>query len=179
MLNAGILVWNHSLIEAFLGELEAYPHSFARVVIISPFINLAASSRIARRVRGLVANLLRRDTIVLIVSDLTRTRVSSFATYLMSQPRFPGFLGLYPKLHSKCGYALSKTGAHIAFVGSANLTDAALYRNKELVIGVKIFPSVPQTYTLFNQIKQQADEIVAKAVGPAHLSARKLIQLGF
>src|SRR5262245_13596123 len=133
MLNIGITVWNQHLLDNFLSELEAHPQAFERVALISPFINLDSTSLIAKRLRFLVYGLLRRNVQVEIASDLTPARVSSFARFLNSHPRFPGFAGLYPRLHTKCGYAVSKTGAHIAFVGSANLTCAALSRNQEMV----------------------------------------------
>jgi phosphatidylserine/phosphatidylglycerophosphate/cardiolipin synthase-like enzyme len=171
MLNVGITVWNQGLLHNFLVELEAHPQTFSRVTLISPFMNLGSTSPIARRLQRLVSNLLRQEVAVHIVSDLTPARASSFTTFLASQPRFPGFAGLYPKLHSKCGYAISKTGAHIAFVGSANLTDAALARNQEIVLAVKSSPSLPATCDVFNQIKQQADEILARSVGPHRLPA--------
>ncbi|HEY3853690.1 MAG TPA: phospholipase D-like domain-containing protein [Verrucomicrobiae bacterium] len=173
MLNVGITIWNQQLLNDFLRELEAGPQLFEQVVLISPFVNLSATSRIATRIRHLSVSLLRRRVTLEIVSDLTRARVMSFVNYQADEPHCPSFLTLYPKLHSKCGYAVARNGAHIAFAGSANLTDAALSKNKELVIAVKTTPSLPETQKVFNQIKQQADEILAESVGPGHITAKR------
>lgn len=171
MLNAGITVWNGMLLDQFLSELEAHPHAFSRAAFISPFMNVGASSRTARRVAQLSSTLIRHGAVVDIVSDLTSQRASFFSTFLAKQRRFPGFAGLLPKLHSKCGYAISKTNSHLGFVGSANLTDAALTINTELVVAVKVSPALPETSNIFNQIKQQADEILSKALGPKQYQA--------
>ncbi len=162
MLNPGITVWNHNLLDDFLSELEAHPQSYKHTVLISPFMNLGANSRMAKRLRHLASTLARRGVTLDIVSDLTPFRASSFLDFLTGEPLFKGFLGLCPKLHSKCGYAVSKVGAHIAFVGSANFTDAALSRNTELVIALKASPAFPETCNVFNQIKQQADEVISR-----------------
>jgi phosphatidylserine/phosphatidylglycerophosphate/cardiolipin synthase-like enzyme len=175
-MNIGITVWNGRLLDDYLSELEAFPKSFAKVVIASPYLNIGGPTRIARRIQMLVRALIRSGAKVSIVSDMTRVRGRSFEEFAKSEPKMASSLGLYPRLHSKCGYAISKTGAHIGFVGSANVTHAALTFNREILIAVKTTPSRPETSTLFREIHRETDALVSSAFGLTHSATRRLLR---
>lgn len=150
------------MVEEFLSEVETCPWFFQNVVIVSPFIELSGVSDVGNRVRQLLYTIIRNGDKAALVSELSKNRVDDFRAAISLSPSLEDTLLLHPKVHAKCGYALSKNGYSYAFMGSTNMTDQGLKHNLEMVLLVK---SVPNKYgwSVFTDIIEYTNFMVKNA----------------
>lgn len=120
----------------FFSEWAANEASVRTAFVVSPFVELASGTPIARQVIGLLLEAKRQSADVALVSDQCVPRDRDFRAAMAETPGLEGTLYLRPQLHAKAGLVTLRSGYQFGFVGSANLTARGLSHNHELVVGL-------------------------------------------
>jgi hypothetical protein len=142
------------VVERFLQEASASPREIRKLVLVSPFVELAGGLGSAgHRLRELLSSVRAAGGEAVLISEDTPTRKAEFRRAMELDCELEGSLRLCKKLHAKCGWALNRAGCNFAFLGSANLTDAGLHKNGEIAFGFKVRGSYGTGYQMLGQIQ--------------------------
>jgi len=159
-----IEIGSATLVADFLEKIDAAPDAFRELVLVSPFVGRLEE---VRETGGRICDLIRRVRLsggaARLISDDIPTRRVEFGEAIRNHRDMEGALFLCPKLHAKCGLALNKTGHLFAFLGSANLTNAGLRRNEEVVIGFQGRATKGVGLQFIGQLRQQIERIVSRS----------------
>jgi hypothetical protein len=155
--NEKIEIRGGDIVHNFISEITLSPKSIKKVVMISPFVALNTNSKTIQKFRESLIAVTKSGGCVRLVSEKSKIRFDEFHKALGAEPIFKNILGLCPKLHAKCGYAVKTTGMRMAFMGSANFTENGLYTNEEISMSVKISKMEGIGWSIFNGIKNRVD----------------------
>ena len=155
-----IIIGNGEMINCFISEIELSPKNFKNVVLASPFIELINHSDIGKRIFDVLIEVKKNGGEVHLISELSKVRKNIFRKIINTLPESKNIISLCPKLHAKCGYAITYTGLYTAFLGSANFTKSGCNRNHEINMIVRATIKQEIEWWLFTQIKCEIDKIL-------------------
>jgi phosphatidylserine/phosphatidylglycerophosphate/cardiolipin synthase-like enzyme len=160
MKNKQMNIGDATRLESFLARVEAAPKDIREVLIVSPFVNLGGTrDSLSPRLCRMLAAVEQAGGKATLISDDTPARRADFLEACKRKSLPDGILFLHEKLHAKCGYAATKSGRRFAFVGSANLTDAGLHRNTELVLTIETGSVASSEWRLLAGLRNAIDTI--------------------
>jgi hypothetical protein len=152
------------VVDRFLLEVAASPREVKELVLVSPFVELAGENGSAgHRVRSLVSAVKSAGGEAVLISENTPSRQNEFRRAMVLDKRLAGSLHLCKGLHAKCGWAVNRSGCHSFFLGSANLTDAGLHRNGEIVFGLTVKAALGESYQMLTQVQNVIGLIRSKS----------------
>jgi len=164
MKNVEMQVGRGELVEGFLSLVAAAPAQIRELTLISPFVQLTTSRGSAGfKICQLLADVNASGGSATLISDDTPARRHDFTAAISAQPDLSSALLLCKNVHAKCGIATNFTGNHVGFLGSANLTDAGLHHNAEVVFGVNSRRSAGQGWLLVGQLRLIIEGIRARS----------------
>lgn len=152
------------VIDTFFLEVAAAPNQVRELVLVSPFVQLSSKkSKAGKRLCSLLSSVNAAGGTAILISDDTPARRNDFQKALQRHPKLAGTLFFHKDLHAKCGLATNSVGNQVAFMGSANLTDAGLNRNAEIVLGMKGRASEGQGWHMVGQLRSEIERIRANS----------------
>jgi phosphatidylserine/phosphatidylglycerophosphate/cardiolipin synthase-like enzyme len=163
-----VIIGDSGVLSVFLADIESMPWAFKSVVLVSPFINFQQQNSNGISVLKTLVSVLRNGGSATLISDLTERRMRDLHSAVRYMPELENIVELCPKLHAKCGYTKAWHNGNTAFLGSANLTQAAIANNLEIVLLVTNASPRRLGWQLYCEIKEYVDSLWKKSVPCGH-----------
>jgi hypothetical protein len=155
-----INVGQAEVVDDFISEVSAAPSQVSELVLVSPFVQLSGKrSKSGGKLCRLLDAVIAKGGNAMLISDDTPSRRKDFYRAIAANHKLAGKLYVCKDLHAKCGFVTNRVGNQVAFLGSANLTDAGLHKNAEIVLGFKGHACEVQGWRLVGQLRNMIDRI--------------------